>query len=445
MGPSRPTPSGTPQRRLKGLESRWQTLFSGLTKRHLNWSESTCTECLYCQWYRCYSAVEQKEDTQVMADLPTGTVTFLFTDVEGSTKLWERYPEAMQAAIARHDEILGEVMEAGDGYMFKAGGDAFCVAFSSAPYALEAALAAQRALLSEQWEKTGPLRVRMALHTGSADERGGDYFGPPVNRVARLLSAGHGGQILLSTATQELVRDALPEGTKLRDLGERRLKDLFRPEGVFQAVTPGLPSSFPPLKTLDARLNNLPAQPTPLVGRESELREVCGLLREEEVRLLTLTGPGGIGKTRLGLQVAAEVLDEFEDGVFFVALATIIDPALVASAIAEPLGVVEAGNQPLEEGLKDYLRRKELLLLLDNFEQVLAGAPLVGELLSACPRLKVLATSRSVLRVYGEQEYPVPPLELPRPGGGLPAMEALSQYESVRLFIERAKAAKPDF
>jgi len=198
------------------------------------------------------------------------------------------------------------------------------------------------------------------------------------------------------------------------------------------------------LKTLDARMNNLPAQPTPLVGRERELREVCGLLREEEIRLLTLTGPGGIGKTRLGLQVAAELLDEFEDGVFFVELAPITDPALVASAVAEPHGVVEAGDQPLEESLKGYLRGKELLLLLDNFEQVLDAAPLVGRLLSACPKLKVLTTSRSVLRVYGEQEYPVPPLELPRPGR-LPPIDRLSQYEAVRLFIERAKAAKPDF
>jgi hypothetical protein len=309
---------------------------------------------------------------------------------------------------------------------------------------VEAALAAQRALVSEEWEKTVPLRVRMALHTGSADERDGDYFGSPLNRVARLLSAGHGSQVLLSTATKELVRDALPEGTKLRDLGERRLKDLFRPEGVFQAVTPGLPSSFPLLKTLDARMNNLPAQPTPLVGLERELREVYGLLREEEVRLLTLTGPGGIGKTRLGLQIAAEMLDEFEDSVFFVALAPITDPALVASAIAEPVGVVETGERPLKEGLGTYLRDKELLLVLDNFEQVLDAAPLVGELLSECPKLKVLATSRSVLRVYGEQEYSVPPLELPHPGR-LPAIDRLSQYEAVRLFIERAKAARPNF
>jgi predicted ATPase/class 3 adenylate cyclase len=379
-----------------------------------------------------------------MADLPTGTVTFLFTDVEGSTKLWGRYPEAMQATMARHDEVLREVMDSSGGYVFKTVGDAFCVAFSSASHALEAALAAQRALLSEEWEKIGPLRVRMALHTGSADERGGDYFGPPVNRVARLLSAGHGGQILLSSATKELVRDTLPEGARLRDLGERRLKDLFRPERVFQLLSPDLPTSYPPLKTLDTRMNNLPAQPTPLVGRERELKEVRDLLRTEGVRLLTLMGPGGIGKTRLGLQVAAELLDEFEDGVFFVALAPIIDPALVASAIAEPLGVVEAGDQPLEESLKGYLRGKELLLLLDNFEQVLAGAPLVGELLSVCPKLKVLATSRSVLRIYGEQEYPVPPLELPRPGR-LPPIDRLSQYEAVRLFIERAKAARPDF
>src|SRR5829696_8319575 len=392
----------------------------------------------------CYSALELKEDAQQMPELPSGTVTFLFTDVEGSTKLWERYPQAMEASMARHDELLRGVMESSGGFVFKTIGDAFCVAFPSAPHALEAALAAQRALLSEEREKTGPLRTRMALHTASAQERGGDYFGPPLNRIARLLSAGHGGQILLSSATKELVRDALPEGASLRALGERRLKDLLRPERVFQLISPELPASYPPLKTLDARMNNLPAQPTPLIGRGRELGEVCDLLRAEGLRVLTLTGPGGIGKTRLGLQVGAELLDEFEEGVFFVALAPITDPALVPSAIAEALGVVEAADQPLEEALKDYLRSKELLVLLDNFEQVLGGAPLVGQLLSACPKLKVLATSRSVLRVYGEQEYPVPPLELPSPGR-LPPIDRLSQYEAVRLFIERAKAAKPDF
>jgi predicted ATPase/class 3 adenylate cyclase len=379
--------------------------------------------------------------------MPTGTVTFLFTDIEGSTKMWERNPSVMQKALSRHDEILGDAIEANGGYVFKTVGDAFCASFSNALDALEAALSAQQALSAEAWsEEIGAIRVRMALHAGTAEERGGDYFGPPVNRVARLLSAGHGGQVLLSHAAQELTRDDLPEGASLRDLGQRRLKDLFRPERVFQMTTQDLPSGFPPLKTLDARLNNLPTQPTPLVGREKELSEIAGLLRRPEVRLLTLTGPGGTGKTRLSLQVAADLLDEFDSGVFFVALAPISDPELVASAIAGPLGVKESADRTLTEALQDHLRDKELLLLLDNFEQVLEAGPVVGELLSACPRLKALATSRGALRVYGEHEYAVPPLTLPDPRR-LPAMaiEALSQYESVRLFIERARATKGDF
>jgi predicted ATPase/class 3 adenylate cyclase len=376
---------------------------------------------------------------------PTGTVTFLFTDIEGSTRLWQRNPRAMQEALARHDELLRTTIEARDGYVFKTVGDAFCAAFGTATDAADAALACQLALLEEGWaEEVGAIRVRMALHTGAAEERDGDYFGPAVNRVARLLSAGHGGQVLLSHAAKELTQDDLPDGASLKDLGERRLKDLFRTERVFQLLSPELPTSFPPLKTLDERINNLPAQPTPLVGRERELGEVRDLLRAEGVRLLTLTGTGGIGKTRLGLQVAAELLDEFEDGVFFVALAPLTDPALVASAIAEPLGVVESGERPLKEELETYLRDRELLLLLDNFEQVLDAAPLLGELLSECPKLKVLVTSRSVLKVYGEQEYPVAPLELPSPGR-LPPIDRLSQYEAVRLFIARAKAARPDF
>jgi len=374
-------------------------------------------------------------------------VTFLFTDIEGSTRLWERDAPAMQKALVRHDEILRGAIEGHGGYVFKTVGDAFCAAFSGAPNAVEAVLAAQRALFSEEWDADCAIKARMALHTGLVEERGGDYFGPPVNRVARLLSAGHGGQTLLSLATQELVRrDGLPQRTELRDLGERYLKDLFRPERVFQLLAPDLPSSFPPLKTLDARLNNLPVQPTPLVGREEEVAEVRGRLQHPDARLLTLTGPGGTGKTRLALQAAAELLDEFEDGAFFVALAPVTDPQLVASTIAKPLGVVESGEQPLEEGLKDYLQEKELLLLLDNFEQVLGAAALVGELLRSCPGLKVLATSRAALRVYGEQEYAVPPLAVPDPRllPGI-AIEKLGQYEAVRLFIERARAVKADF
>jgi class 3 adenylate cyclase len=210
-----------------------------------------------------------------MTGPPTGTVTFLFTDIEGSTRLWERNPRAMQDALARHDELLRTTIEARDGYVFKTVGDAFCTAFGTATDAAEAALACQLALLEEGWaEEVGAIRVRMALHTGAVEERDGDYFGPPLNRVARLLSAGHGGQVLLSHAAQELTQDDLPEGASLKDLGERRLKDLFRPERIFQLLSPDLPTSFPPLNTLDARINNLPAQPTPLIGRGRELGEV---------------------------------------------------------------------------------------------------------------------------------------------------------------------------
>jgi len=350
----------------------------------------------------------------------------------------------MQAALVRHDEILRNVTEEHGGYVFKTVGDAFCCAFSTATYALEAALEGQRRLLSSEWGQGRPLLVRIALHTGAAEERDGDYFGPPVNRVARLLSAAHGGQVLLTLAAQEMVRDQLPAGATLMDLGERLLKDLFRPERVFQLIAPGLPSGFPPLRTLEGHSNNLPLQPTPLVGREREVAEVVDRVRSEEARLLTLTGPGGTGKTRLALQAGADLLEEFGDGVYFIVLAAITDPELVPSAIAEPLGVKESTEQSLLESLESYLREKHLLLIVDNFEQVLEGASPVGELMGACPKLKVLATSRTPLRLYGEQEYPVPPLALPDPRV-LPPLEALTQYEAVRLFVERARAVKADF
>src|SRR5215210_4070551 len=380
-----------------------------------------------------------------MPSPPTGTVTFLFTDIEGSTRMWEKDPEAMGSTVARHDEVLRGAIEANEGHVFKTVGDAFCAAFPTAPDALEAAISAQRLLHAGGQDEESRLRVRMALHTGAAEERGGDYFGPPLNRVARLLSVGHGGQVLLSSPAQELVRDQLPTGADLRDLGEHRLKDLIRPERVFQLLIPDLPEDFPALRTLDVRPNNLPVQPTPLVGREKEVEAVRERLGGSSgARLLTLTGPGGIGKTRLALQVAAEALEEFEDGAFFVALAAIADPALVAPAIAGSLGVLDSGERPLIEGLKDHLRDRQPLLLLDNFEQVLEASSLVGELLSSCPELKVLATSRISLRLYGEREYPVPPLALPDPAH-LPPPERLTQYEAVRLFVERAQDARPDF
>src|SRR5215218_10081524 len=377
---------------------------------------------------------KEKEDAERMVAPPSGTVTFLFTDIEGSSRLWEECPETMSTALGRHDEAMHGAIAANGGHVFKTVGDAFCAAFPTALGALQAALAAQRIFLSETWrEEAGFLRVRMVLHTGSTIERDGDYFGPPLNRVARLLSAAHGGQVLLSAATHEMARDQLPAGMSLAELGEHRLKDLFRPERVFQLVSPDLPSEFPPLRTLDTYRNNLPLQPTPLVGREKEVSEVCDLLRGTETRLLTLTGPGGIGKTRVALQAAADLLDEFPDGTFFAQLATLTEAELFLPAVAETLGVKETSEQPLDESLKDYLHERRMLLVLDNFEQVLEAAPTVTGLLAVAPGLKVLATSRTPLRLYGEKAYAVPPLSVPDVRH-LPDLKALSQYEAVRLF-----------
>ena len=375
---------------------------------------------------------------------PTGTVTFLFTDIEGSTTRWEQHKQAMRQSLARHDAILREAIAAHAGFVFKTVGDALCAAFAYPAAAVAAALNAQRAFHTEAWGAPGPLRVRMALHTGVVEVQAGDYQGLPLSRVARLLAVGHGGQTLLSRATAELIREELPPRTTLRDHGTHRLKDLTHPEHIFQLVTPDLPADFPPLRTLEVQLPNLPAQPTPLIGREQEAGVVRGLLSRPEVRLVTLTGPGGVGKTRLALQVATDLLDTFADGVFFVALAPISDPKLVTFAIAQALGIKEGSSQPLMERLKEHLCSKQQLLLLDNFEQVVDAAPLIAELLMAAAQLKVLVTSRAVLHLSGEREFLVPPLASPD-RQHLPPLEMLSQYEAIALFIQRSQAVKPDF
>ena len=252
-----------------------------------------------------------------MSHLPTGTVTFLYTDIESSTVRWEAHPLEMKSAVERHDRLLHSAVTDNGGNVFRRMGDAFCASFPTAPQALSAALAAQRALTMEEWDAAvAPIRVRMALHTGIGEVRDDDYVGPPLNRIARLLSTGYGGQVIMSLSTYDLVRDLLPAGVTIYDLGEHRLKDLQRPEHVFQLIAPDLTSTFPSLKTLDNRANNLPVQRGILIGREKELATVQRLLLRADAGLVTLTGPGGTGKTRLALQAAADLIDEFEDGVF---------------------------------------------------------------------------------------------------------------------------------
>ena len=379
-----------------------------------------------------------------MADLPSGTVTFLFTDIEGSTALWERDPSEMATAVDRHFFLLREGVAAHAGVVFKVVGDAVQAAFPTASDAVAAALETQRALLQESWpERVGPLRVRMAFHTTAAMPQDGDYLTPGLNRLARLLAAGHGGQVLVSLATQELVRDVLPLGASLRDLGEHPLRDLYRPERIFQVLHPDLPADFPTIRTLATCPNNLPVQHTPFLGREEQVGQVVSVLRREDVRLLTITGPGGVGKTRVASQIAADVLEDFPDGVWFVDLSVLDDPTLVPSTIAAVLGVREEGSA-LTERLASALGDKRLLLVLDNFERVIDAVHTVSDLLTRVPGLKVLATSRAPLHVYGEREYPLAPLLLPDPAH-LPPVDVMSQYEAVRLFIERAQAVKPDF
>jgi len=373
-----------------------------------------------------------------------GTVTLLFTDIEGSTRLLQQVGEYYTDLLEECRQLLRASFQQWNGNVVDTQGDAFFVAFARATDAARGAVAAQHALASHLWPQGVVVRVRMGIHTGEPMLSAENYIGLDVHHAARIMSAGHGGQVLLSQTTRELVEHGLSDDVSLRDLGAHRLKDLQHPSHLFQLVIGGLPADFPPLKTLDTHPNNLPVQLTSLIGREQEIATVQRLLSREDVRLLTLTGPGGTGKTRLGLQVAAELSDRLADGVFFVNLAPISDPALVVPTIAQTLEVKETGNQSLLDLLKVSLRDKHLLLLLDNFEQVISAASQVANLLAACPKLKVMVTSRVVLHVRGEQEVAVPPLAVPDPTH-VPGLVTLSQYGAVALFIARAQAVKPEF
>jgi predicted ATPase/class 3 adenylate cyclase len=373
--------------------------------------------------------------------LPSGTVTFLFTDIQGSTRMTQELGDRWPPILQRHNALLTDAIRANQGVVFGTEGDAVFATFPSAPRGLAAAADAQRALGAEPWPDGVTVRVRMGLHTGEGTLSGENYVGIDVHRAARIAAAGHGGQVLISAATRMLAEANLPQGVTLRDLGEHRLKDLSRPEHISQLVIEGLEASFPPLRSLNEVPNNLPTQLTSFVGRDRELAEAGRLLAD--ARLLTLTGPGGTGKTRLALQLAADATEQFPDGVYFVPLGTIGEATLVLPTIAQAVGIGDPGGKPLDR-LQEQLSGKRVLLALDNFEQVLGAGQEIGELLTRLPSVRVLATSRSPLHVYGEQEYAVPPLALPDPRN-LPDLDTLSQFAAVALFLERAMAVRPGF
>jgi len=368
------------------------------------------------------------------------TLVLVLTDVQGSTRLWQDEPAAMDVAMRRHHEIVhGAVAEHGGWRPVDQGeGDAVFAAFRSPTEALAAVVQVQRALAGEPWPTSVPLQVRIGVHVGEITERGGNLYGDPVNRCARLRGLGAGGQTLLSSSVYELVRDMLPAGVAVRDLGEHRMKDLTRPEHVWQLDADGLATDFPPLASLDRVLHNLPVQRSPLIGRDADVAAVLAALKAD--RLVTLTGFGGMGKTRLSLQVAAELVDDYPDGAWFVDLTAVTDPDAVPGAVARAAGISEVDA----DAVITELARQRALLVLDNLEQVLGAGAFVSALLDRAPDVRVLATSREPLRIRGERELALPPLALP-PDGGAQDAETLSTYAAVQLFVERATSVRADF
>jgi predicted ATPase/class 3 adenylate cyclase len=385
---------------------------------------------------------ELRTSDQARLDAPSGLVAFLFTDIEGSSRLEQRVGTAAYARLrARHRTILRAALARHGGIEQGTEGDSFFVVFADAGEALAAAIEAQRALSAEPWPDDSPIRVRMGLHAGQAYLSDGDYVGIEINRAARIESAAHGGQIVVSDAVSALLADRLVADVRLADLGTHRLKD-FEPFRLHQVVAAGLPSEFPPLRSLESRIDTLPRQLTSFLGRTAEVAGVNELLRSS--RLLTLTGPGGTGKTRLAIAAAGAALDDFRDGAAWVGLAPINDAELVPIAIAKGLSVRDEGFVDLLDAVADRIGTSELLLVLDNFEHVIGAAPFVAGLLGRCPSLTVLVTSRAVLHLAGEREYPVPPLAVPDTAH-LPPPDDLARMESIELFVERAQAVRPDF
>ncbi len=376
-----------------------------------------------------------------MVGLPSGTVTFLFTDLEASTRLWEQEPDAMRGALARHDLILREAVALHGGHVVKGTGDGIHVVFATADAAVKAAIDAQLVLGAEQWDVSEALRVRIGIHTGAAEVRDGDYFGPTVNRAARVMSAGHGGQIVLSLASAELVRDVLPPGTELLDLGEHHLHDLGRAERVFQIRRPGLRADFPALRALEQHPGELPIFLTSFVGRQAELMSLADTIAQ--FRVVTLIGVGGVGKTRLAIQASTEARDGFADGAWLCELASVGDRRVVVDAVAASLGVGQEPGQSLTSSLLTFLRDKSLLLLLDNCEHVIEEAGLLVEAIAhGCSRVVVLTTSREALGIEGERVCPVASLAVP---GRHASSDEFAAASSVRLFADRARAVRPEF
>jgi len=375
-----------------------------------------------------------------MPELPTGTVTFMFTDIQGSTRLLQRVGEEYPDLLAEHHRIVRDAIAAGGGTEVGTEGDSFFAVFPTAPGALQAAIQTQRGLASHGWRKGNAIRVRIGLHTGQGVLSGAQYVGLDVHRAARIRAAGHGGQVLISDTARALAEDALPVDVSVRDLGRHRLKDIEQPERLHQLVIQGLEHDFPPILTLDARLTNLPLERSSFVGRERAVREATALL--DGSRLLTLTGPGGIGKTRLAMRIAADQLGRFTHGVYLVDLSPITDPTLMTATISAALMVREHPGRDMAASLAEHLRDREMLLVLDNVEQVVDAAATVRGLLDTAPGLTVLATSRVPLHLTGEQEYPVPPLGLPDARDHADP-EKLAETEAVHLFIQRAAKVRP--